>query len=165
MHKWIMRPDDVANLYNPAFCSVLLTTSVKSYSTIKPEGMPLALSFIALPILLNNKLEKKLPRSIKTSLASWIDNNSESRLLLQEIVVPLKTFVQESILFSAYKNWLNIDQSGNLITSKPEKDIKKFLDLFDEDNKEIIKHAKFLGKWFALSGNTETVMALWGIRL
>ncbi|MDO9044774.1 MAG: DUF6521 family protein [Methanobacteriaceae archaeon] len=165
MNKWIMRPKEVAHLYNPAFCSVALTTSVISYSNIRPEGMPLALSFIALPVLLNNKIEKKLPTSIRTSLASWIDNNTESRLLLQEIAISLKPFVQESILFSITHNWLSIDQSGNLITSQTARDINKFLRLFEEDNREIIRHAKFLGKWFATSGNTETVMALWGIRV
>ncbi|MEN6293247.1 MAG: three component ABC system middle component [Methanobacterium sp.] len=165
MNKWCMRPKDVANLYNPAFCSVVLTTSVTSYSSIKSEGMPLALSFIAFSVLLNNKLENKLPRSVSTSLATWIDDNTESKLLLQEIVVPLKSFVQESILFSAFQNWLSLDKSGNLISTKTENDIKRFLDFFEGDNREIIRHARFLGKWFALSGNTETVMALWGIRI
>jgi hypothetical protein len=165
MNKWSLRAKDVANLYNPAFCGIALTTSVISYARIKHEGMPLSLSFIAIPVLFNSRLEKNLPRSKKTSLASWIDSNAEFRLLLQEIIVPLKPFVQESILFSIFHKWLNIDQSGNLNTSKTEKDVEKFINnFFEGDTRKIIMHARFLGKWFALNGNTETVMALWGIR-
>jgi len=165
MNKWNSRSREVASLLNPAFCCVLLTTSVVSYSTIKVEGMPLSLTFIALPVLLNDKSRKKLPRNPKSSLTNWLDDNANIRLLIQNKIISLKPYIQEAILFGLFHDWLYITSSGDLKTSLKEKEIVKIMNKnFEGDTRDIIMRSRFLGKWFALSGSTETVMALWGIR-
>lgn len=165
MNEWSKRSKEAAYLFNPSFCCSLLSTSVFAYSKIKSEGMPFVLSFIILPILLNDKSCHNLPKTPKTSLATWLEDNMNARLSLQEMIIPLKPFVQESILFGVSHEWLDINQFGDLKTSLEKKDINKLLNKqFEGETRQILMKSRFLGNWFALSGTTETIMALWGVR-
>lgn len=165
MNSWNMRPQEVANLLNPAFSCVAIATFVFSYSKVKNEGMPLVLAFIALTVLLNEKSRNALPNTPRKSLANWLEKNFDKRLLLQEMIVPYRPYVQESILFGLMHEWLCLTSSGDLKTPFNEIHIKKIINKnFTGDTKKFLLHSKFLGKWFALSGTTETVMALWGVK-
>jgi hypothetical protein len=164
MKTWDKRPVEVANLLNPAFCCLVMTSSIVGYSSNGKKGMELPLLFIVLPIILQKKTRDKLPRTSRTSLASWINDNQLLRLSLQERVIHLKPFVEESILFGLFHNWLFLNESGILETKINDNDINRLLRKFESETKECVQRSKLVGKWFAKSGSTETVMALWGVR-
>jgi hypothetical protein len=165
MNSWTERSKEVANLLNPALCCLLLTSSVVSYSTIKNEGMPFSLPFIILPVLMNEKSKDIIPTTPRTSLVNWLNNNPHVRLSLQERIISLKPYVQESILFGILHEWLFLTNSGYLTTSLSENDINKIIsNKAKGETRNLVMRSKFIGKWFALSGTVETVMALWGVK-
>ncbi|EKF86938.1 three component ABC system middle component [Methanobacterium formicicum] len=164
MKKWNERSSEAANLLNPAFCCVILTSSVIGYNTTKDEGFPLPLAFIVLPIILQAKTRIMLPRSTRTSLGAWIRENAHLRLSVQDRITPIKPYVQESILFGLLHEWLFLDENGRLKTQKTKTDVNKFLRELEGETRDCIKHSNLVGRWFAKAGSTETVMALWGVR-
>jgi Family of unknown function (DUF6521) len=72
MTPWTERPIELANLLNPAFCGFLIRSAAASYKESKPEGMPFALAFLVLPLVLHVSTRKTLPRSVRTTLISWL---------------------------------------------------------------------------------------------
>lgn len=164
MKKWNERSSEAANLLNPAFCCAILTSSVIGYNITKDEGFPLPLAFIALPIVLQAKTRQMLPITTRTSLGAWIRNNADLRLSIQDRIIPIKPYVQESILFGLLHDWLLLDEKGRLITPKTKNDVNKFLRELEGETRDCIKRSNFVGRWFAKAGSTETVMALWGVR-
>lgn len=165
MNSWNNRSKEVANLLNPAFCCVALTTSIINYSNAKNIGMPVILAYIILPVLLNDKSRNELPKRTNTSLASWLDDHFNIRLILQEMIIPYKPYVKESILFGLVHDWLFLTNTGELKSSLNKNKINKIIENnYKGDTKDFFIRSRFLGKWFALSGTTETVMALWGVK-
>lgn len=164
MEKWTHRPIEEANLLNPAFCCVALTSAVIGYMGIDKEGIPYPLAHIVLPIVLHKATRERLPRASRTSLAVWIQENSEVRVQFVERVVMLKSHTREAILFGFFHDWLILCQEGRIQAKLSKSIIDRLARRLENEAKECINRAWVLGKWFALAGTTETVMALWGIR-
>ena len=164
MKPWAQRPVEEANLLNPAFCCVTLTSAVVGYTDIDKAGMPYPLSFIILPIVLHKETRESLPRTIRTSMATWLQENMSARVLFPERTISLKPYTREAILFALLHDWLSIGTGGKLQTTKNNADVDRFLRRLGDEARDCIKRGRFVGKWFASAGSVETVMALWGIR-
>jgi len=164
MKLWAQRTVEEANLLNPAFCCGVLTSAVVGYMSIEETGIPYTLSHIVLPIVLHKATRECLPRTSSTSLAAWIQENSEARVQFVERVVALKSHTREAILFGLFHDWLIICQEGRLQATVSKSSIDRLVRSMENEVKECIKRAWVVGKWFAMAGTTETVMALWGIR-
>jgi hypothetical protein len=66
-------------LLNPAFCSCLLWQAAVGYESTMKEPLPFDISFLVLPLVLHRATRESLPNSIRTSLATWLDENPLSR--------------------------------------------------------------------------------------
>lgn len=163
MKPWSKRPLEEANLLNPAFCCLTISTYISSYTDFNNEGMPYPLIFMGLPIILHKSTRDSFPYSIRTSLPFWIQENVDRRILFFERTVSLKPYTQEALLFGLLHNWLVL-KNGKFQATINSTDIKRFLRQLEGESMACIKQANFLGKWFASAGSAETVMSLWGIR-
>ena len=164
MKRWDLRTVEEANLLNPAFCCVALTSSVIEYATIDRLGMPYPLSFLVLPIVLHKATRERLTRSVATSFPVWIQENSQLRIGFYERVVALKPITRETIMFGLLHDWLVLETGGLVRATKSDSDANRFVRTLTDEAKECIRRARFVGKWFASAGSPQTVMALWGIR-
>ncbi len=61
MRKWSDRVVKEANLLNLAFGAVLLAETVAHYDNKAHQGLPFALAFLVLPIILHEKTRRSLP--------------------------------------------------------------------------------------------------------
>jgi hypothetical protein len=164
MRSWSKRSKEVANLFNPPFCCATLTASVVSYSQENGNsGMPFPIAFIGLPVIFHKQTRKIIPINTRTSLAAWLEENPSVRIQFYERVITIKPFVREAILFGIQNNWLSI-KSGNIFSSLNNSQIKTLLQKTDGEARECIMKARLLGKWFALAGSPEAIMALWEVR-
>jgi len=164
MKPWAERTIEEANLLNPAFCCINITSAVVGHVNINRAGMPYPLTFMILPIVLHKKTRELLPQNTRTSLAAWLQKNITVRILFPERAISLKPYTREAILFALLHNWLSIDTKGRLQTLITNRDINYFLAKLTDDARECVKRSRFIGKWFAAAGSVQTVMALWGIR-
>ena len=162
MKTWRARPKEEAHLFNPAFCCTMLSVSMRSYAVARNEGVPFPLLF--LPIVLHKPTRESLPRNTRTSMAAWIQENSEARVLFYERLVSLKPHTREAIQFGMLLNWIVPRNGGLLETTLTNADVARTTRTLSDEARECVMRAKFVGKWFAEAGATHTAMTFWGVR-
>jgi Family of unknown function (DUF6521) len=160
--SWSDRPIEQARLLNPAFLAALIWSSAEGYGSIDDQGIPYPLLFIAMPVVLHKSTRESLPRAISTSLAAWIGENPQVQVRFGERACSLVPLVKEGILFGANGQLLTLP-SARIIAAKRPRSMASFLREASDEVNDCIAKSKFVGRWFASSGDYTTVMALWGI--
>jgi len=62
MRSWDYRPDEVKNLFNPAFCGRVIYGTISEYQKNTKRDFPFPLIYLVLPLV--------LPRQIRTEISS-----------------------------------------------------------------------------------------------
>lgn len=162
---WGQRPREEANLFNPAFCAIVLGEFVKEFQKAKGSACPYALLFCALPLSLHGKTRTALPSTTLTSLYSWRERNPEVLVGFAERARSLRPVVQEALRFAIDRTALAFADDGGLVLgAQPLTVGKKFEDGITADARECIATARMLGRWLAKAGTTSTIMAAWGVK-
>lgn len=160
---WSDRPVEQARLFNPAFLAALIWSCTKEYFSIVQQGMPYPLLFVAMPVILHKSTRDGLPRSVRTSLASWLAENPQVQVRFAERASPLVPLVKEGLLFGANGKLLEVSSSRIIAVAQPHYSMRGFLREATAEVNDCMTKSKFVGKWFASSGDYTTVMALWGV--
>ena len=69
-----------ANHFNPAYCGALIFEFVRAYHSARKVPPSFALLFCALPIALHPATRARLPRTIRTQLFPWLEDNRDVRV-------------------------------------------------------------------------------------
>lgn len=161
MLHWEKRPIEVANLLNPAFCSILLRDSVETFQIENRQGMSYPLSFLILPLVLHKPTREALPRTTRTKLHTWLQEKPEVRIGFAERARQLVPYSKEAIIFGLQTGIIEVNENGDLI---PYSKRLKELSGGDEVEPSICrKKAQFLGRWLAKAGDLPTILIMWGI--
>jgi hypothetical protein len=101
MQTWPNRVVEEANLFNPAFCTSLIAKAADEYNKKAHRGLPFALGFLILPIVLHHGTRAALPSTTVTSLLPWIQDNREQ---LVDFRSEFSVFVEllKRLYFSAF---------------------------------------------------------------
>ena len=164
MKTWIARPKEEAYLFNPAFCCTTLSAAMWGYASVRDEGVPFSLAFMFLPMVLHKPTRENLPPSTRTSMAAWLQDNSEARVLFYERLVSLRPHTREAIHFGMQLGWIMSRSGGLLETTLNTSAVTRTARALSDEARECVMRARFLGKWFAGAGATHTAMAFWGVR-
>lgn len=159
---WSDRPVEQARLLNPAFLAALIWSCAEGYCSINQQGMPYPLSFVAMPVILHKSTREGLPRSVRTSLAAWLGENPQVHVRFTERASTLVPLVKEGMLFGTNGQLLGISSSRIIAAARPRLTSGFLREATNEVN-DCMAKAKFVGKWFASSGDYTTVMALLGV--
>jgi hypothetical protein len=162
--SWSDRPIEQARLLNPAFLAALIWSCAEGYGSIDTQGIPYPLSFVAMPIVLHKSTRESLPRAISTSLPAWLRAQPQVHVRFAERATSLVPLVKEGVLFGANGRMLNVSAT-RIVAAPRSRSMARFLRESSNEVKDCMKKAKFVGRWFASSGDYTTVMALWGITL
>src|SRR5690554_3501872 len=108
MKNWKYRVKEEANLLNPAFLLVLFISAIKGYEEKGEVGIPYLYMFLIPPIVLHKATRKLLPRSISTSLFTWLYESQQVKISFYNRAKSLKPFIQEAILFGLQSNAIKI---------------------------------------------------------
>lgn len=159
---WSARPFEVANLFNPAYCALIVRHSVEGYSVIKQRGLPYSLAFLALPIVLHAPSSRLLPTSAKTKLHIWLQQNPEIKLGFGERVRGTNDFTREAIFFGLRYGSLILTTGGTIV---PVKKRRKALPWSEDSNpRALLRRANLIGKLFAAVDDVSNVFAMLGVR-
>lgn len=161
MTPWDERPPEVAHLFNPAFCALLLRHAVKAYAKERGAGMVLGLAALVLPVLLHGRTRDALPATTGALLHIWLQANPEAQVGLTRRVRAIAPYTREAALFGLQRGVLAV--SDGLLTA-PKVRLRAYDPAPGSETEDCVRRAGFLGKWFAKSGSTATVLALWGLR-
>ncbi len=164
MKAWTSRANEEAYLLNPAFCCLALVASILEYRESKKEGMPFPLLFMVLPMVLHQPTRRLLPQNIRTSMPAWLQSNASAQVLFHSRVVSLRPHTREALQFGLLHQWIVKPANGLLDSTRRADDIERAIRALKDEASECVTRARFVGRWFASSGEPSTVMALWGIK-
>jgi hypothetical protein len=166
MQPWQARALEEANLFNPAFCGMLLSTAVANFAEKGTRPMPFALSFLILPIVLHERTREVLPRSTVTGLLPWIEEHRATLIDFGERARRLVPISREAVSFALAQGTLAIEPaSGGLVVGERRKSpTERRTPLFTSDARDCLERASFLGRWFAAAGTTPTIFGAWGVQ-
>ncbi len=161
MQEWGKRPIEVASLFNPAFCSVIIRESIKGFQSEQTEGMSYSIVHLILPIVLHKATREQLPISITTKMHSWINQNRELKIQFAERVRNLNSITKEGLIYGLQTELFLIDSQGRFkLTSK------KIKPNWKAESEPFIcsKKAGFIGRWLAQAGDSKTIFHMWGVK-
>jgi hypothetical protein len=164
MNLWASRPREEANLLNPSFCGLIIALAVEDYVKTSPAGMPFALAFIVLPIVLHKPTREALPQRTTKTVSSWLEENEEYRATFAERAKTLSPFVREALLYGLMHDRIRLSEQGNLTVGTKARGYKAYIDSATAEVRECLNKATFLGRWMSSAGNVTTLLALWGVR-
>jgi hypothetical protein len=153
----------VAHLLNPSFCGLLLRAVVAEYVRESKEGLPFALAFLVLPVVLHKATRDALPTSVATSLLGWLQDHPEARVGFAERTRSLVPFTQEALRFVLGRGVLALDDGGALRPGAARIRSSTTLEEESEEVRACLQRARLLGRWFARGGNASVIFRLWGI--
>jgi hypothetical protein len=161
MIPWEQRSIEIASLFNPAFCSLILRQSIMGYLSEQSSGMPFPLSFLILPIVLHRNTREMLPGNITIKMHVWVNNRGEVKVQFPERCKRLAQFTREGLIYGMQGNLFSVNEMGFFIPS--EMKIKLPWNKATESYK-CARKAEFIGRWFAKAGEASTIFHMWGVR-
>jgi hypothetical protein len=162
MRQWSERSDEVASLFNPAFCGTLVFHAARHYTQEAEGGMPLSLSSLVLPFVLNCRLRSALPQTIRTPFEIWCRREGQVRIGLAERVRALLPITKESLLFLGQHNLLSITDGALTVRKRAPMGMAKF-EASDEEIGECFTKARVLGIMMARAGDEASVLMSLGL--
>jgi len=164
MQLWSNRVVEEANLFNPAFCAVLLAKAAEDFTKKTQQPLPFPLAFLVLPVVLHHGTRAALPGSTVSSLLTWIQEHREQLVNFSGRVQSLRAITKEAILFGTQHETLAIAHSGGIVVgSRKQTATEKRTSLFTDEARECVDRAGFLGRWLAAAGTSATIYSAWGI--
>lgn len=163
MLPWDQRPVEVAHLFNPAYCSLVLYNAVSNYQASARRGMDYAMALVVLPVLLHKATRELLPLNTATKMHVWMQRHHEARIGFTERMQNMVPISKEAILFALHHEVLKLNTEGAL-----EVGARQFAELPFPKLSEAamcVKKAGFIGRWFAEAGSTGTFLAAWGVKI
>lgn len=164
MTTWATRSREERGLLNPSFCSMLLWHAARGRVRDNINPLSFEEAFLVLPLVLHRQTREDLPRTLRTSLAVWLDSNPLARGRVANRAKLLVPFTKEALTFAGVHNFIEIRSGQLLPVNTKSKVVKSFLLTTSGEVRECAKKAEFVGKWFAEAGSPATVLALVGVR-
>lgn len=161
MKLWNERPFEIRNLFNPAFCGVVLLRALQGFQEEDESGMPFSLVLLILPLCLHKESREILANNPRSYLLKTISSNPQLLVGFAGRVKSLLPYVLEGLGFTMHMRSFEVTDSGRLRVL--DKGVRKKID-GSEESIECQKVAKMLGKNFAKIGDRVTIYTTLGIR-
>lgn len=160
MKPWNQRPIEIRNLFNPAFCGVVLFRALSGFEEEDERGMPFSLALLILPLSLHKQSRDILAQANRSYFLKVVSGHPELLVNFGARTNALLPFTLESLGFLMQLSAFGIDPDGRL---KAASGIRKSVTGTDE-SVACQKVARFLGREFARVGDRSTIYSSLGVR-
>lgn len=170
MTAWQNRTIEQRNLLNPAFCAVAVWHLARGYTTeataldTGQTALPFELAFVGASLVLRGQTREQLPRTITSSLATWVHDHPLERSAVAKGVVVLRQPVREALLFGAQHQLLALDGRWIAADESQARKIKTYVVASSTEVRDCMRQAVFVGRWLCKAGAPPTVLALLGVQ-
>lgn len=114
MIDWPTRPFEERNLFNPAFCALVLAAAIREYERVAGKPMPYSLTLLVLPLCLHQAARDQILNSKKRSILRivavqpdlLVDFAERARLLVQSAT--------EAFALLASKGCIEVSSAGGI---------------------------------------------------
>lgn len=162
--NWTDRTIEERALLNPAFCASLLWHFAASGSMPSHRALTFAESFLVLPIVLPKNSRESLPRSTRTSLAAWLDENPSFQATLAARSKAMIPFTKDALIFGGTRQFLTVSTEAVHGNTEWARRAGLAMRRSSAETQACFKKSAFLGSWFIETGAANTVLALLGVR-
>lgn len=161
MKRWDHRPVEIRNLFNPAFCGLVLFRALVAYEEEDARGMPFSLVLLILPLCLQRDSREILARGNRSYFLKIVTANPQMLVDFPKRAIDLLPFVFEALGLLMQLGALTVAPDGRL---KPIREgVRKGIDGTAESI-SCQRVAKFLGREFAQIGDRVTIYTTLGVR-
>lgn len=160
---WQDRPQEEAAHFNPAFCGELLARAINEFRKAR-GAMPLAHTFVVLPLVLHPGARKALPGRANTAFASWAGENAAALSTLPDRTLRLRPVTREALLFLAQLDAIEINPEGVMVGKRPIK-LGAKLSVTTDEVDAMRRAAGLLGRWLSNQSDSAAVLQTLGVRV
>jgi len=161
LKRWDGRPFEIRNLFNPAFCGLVLFRAMQGYEEEDARGMPFSLSLLVLSLSLHKDSREVIAAGSRSYLLKVTEKNPQVQVGFADRVTAMLPYAFEGFGLLMERGCVSIADDGRLQTV-PDK-IRKSVTGTDE-TKSCQRVARFIGKEFARIADRVTVYTTFGIR-
>jgi hypothetical protein len=159
--RWDQRPFEVRNLFNPAFCGLILFRALHGYEEEDTLGMPFSLSLLVLPLCLHKDSREVIAGSPRSYLLKTAEKNQHVRVGFADRACHMLPYALEGFGLLMERGCITITAEGRIQTV-PDK-VRKTAKGTDE-TVSCQKVARIVGREFARIADRVTVYTTFGIR-
>ena len=161
MKRWDLRPFEIRNLFNPAFCGEVLFRALQGYEEKDPRGMPFSTSLLILPLCLHKDSREVIAANTRSYLLKITEKYPQVQVGLADRATSMLPYAFEGFGLLMESGCISVSGDGRLQTI-PDK-VRKTLKGTDE-SMACQRAARFLGKEFALISDRVTIYTTFGVR-
>jgi len=161
MKRWDQRPFEVRNLFNPAFCGLVLFRALQGYEEENPDGMPFSLALLVLPLCLQKDSRQVIADSPRSYLLNTVEKNPQLLVGFADRARDLMPFALEAFGLLMAKGCFVVSQDGRLKTV-PNRVRKSVTGTRESISCQRV--ARIIGKEFARIADRVTMYTTFGIR-
>lgn len=161
MKTWNERPFEIRNLFNPAFCGVVLLRALQGYEEEDVSGMPFSMALLVLPLCLHRVSREILSNNQRGYLLKTVSDNPQMLVGFAERTNGLLPYTFEALGFTMQLQSFEVTREGRLRTR--DKGIRKKVD-GTEESIQCQQVARIVGRNFAKIGDRVTIYTTLGIR-
>lgn len=164
MKEWDDRPQEVANLLNPAFCGRVIYHAIDGYAHQQQRQMPYALTFLILPLVLHPATRETIRGSTR-HFEVWLNVNQQIKVGLATRARTLVPYAREALTFLCQSKTIRVTEENacleirnRLREPKKRKTVAAAGDVRDCTQKAVI-----LGRWLGRVNSSAAVYATLGL--
>jgi hypothetical protein len=161
MKPWNQRPREVRNLFNPAFCGLVLARGVEGFTEAANRPMPFSLTLLILPLCLHKRTRDQLKEANRSYLSNILEEHPEIRVDLAQRARGLLPYTMEAFGYLMACGAITVYDSGSI--GLTEIGVRKSIS-GSQDTKDCQTVARSLGKKLALLNDRVTIYTTLGIR-
>jgi len=163
MKRWDQRPFEIRNLFNPAFCGLVLFRALLGYEEEDARGMPFSLSLLVLPLCLHKDAREIIAASPRSYLLKTAEKNQQIMVGFPKRVTQMLPYSFEGFGLLMERGCITITDDGRIQTV-PEK-VRKRVDSAGTDETVACQRvARIVGREFARIADRITIYTTFGIR-
>lgn len=161
MKQWDDRPVEIRNLFNPAFCGLVLMRALYGYEEEDPRGMPFSLVLLVLPLCLHKQSREILQRGNRSYFLKILSSHPELLVGFARRATDLLPYTFEALGFVMQMGTFKVATNGRLKTDSTG--VRKSL-TGTAETISCQRVARYVGKEFARVGDRSTLYLTLGVR-
>lgn len=161
MKRWDQRPFEIRNLFNPAFCGLVLFRALYGYEEVDSRGMPFSLSLLVLPLCLHKDSRELFANSPRSYLLKVTEKNQQIMVGFPDRTTKMLPYAFEGFGLLMERGCIVVSDDGRIQTV-PDK-VRKTVNGTGE-TVACQKVARIVGKEFARIADRVTIYTTFGIR-
>jgi hypothetical protein len=162
MKIWNERPFEIRNLFNPAFCALILVRSIQGYEEVDKNGLPFSLALLVLPICLHKETRELIIARQRSYFLKAIGDTPQILVGIDNRIRGLLAYTFEGLGYAMSLQLTEVTMQGRFKSTKTR--IRSKLEGTLE-SVECQKAARIIARKIAEVGDRTTIYTSLGIRL